>query len=218
MEQEYSLMAILRDDPDFAGALKAKTEAVKKDKQNLLSIAESYAEKYHDEIVEGTKKRQKLLTDGQEKGLTEEEIFKGNKEFMPTVYTPILNFLYFMFREEAKDERKKLQTLTEEYIKEFGYENLIEAMKEESDPEKEENTELEDILSADTNAPAPSDTFIYGNMDHDMFKKLKKLKALSQSPNEKEAFLAYRKCLELCKKYGLEFDKIPCRVKKPETS
>ena len=215
MEQNYSLMAILRDDPDFAGALQAKKEAVKKDKQNLLSIAESYAEKYHDEIVEGTKKRQKLLTEGQSQGLTEEEIFKGNKQFMPTVYTPILNFLYFMFREEAKDERKKIQTLTEEYIKEFGYQNLIDAMQEDSDPEKEENTTLEDILSADTHAPEESDHFIYGNMDHDTFKKIKKLKALSKSPNEKEAFLAYRKCLELCERYGLEFDKIPCRVKTP---
>ena len=48
----------------------------------------------------------------------------------------------------------------------------------------------------------------------DLLEKIKKLKALSQSPNEKEAFLAYRKCLELCKKYDLEFDKIPCNVKK----
>ncbi len=213
METNYSLMAILRDDPDFAGALSAKKEAVKKDKQNLLSVAETYAEKYHDEIIEGTKKRQKLLTEGEAQGLTEEQIFKGSKEFMPTVYTPILNFLYFMFREEARDERQKLQQLTEQYIKDFGYENLIKAIEDDADVEKEQNTTLEEILSADTNVPQSSDRFIYGNMDHDMFKKIKKLKALSRSPNEKEAALAFTKCMELCRKYGLEYDKIPCNIR-----
>jgi hypothetical protein len=53
-------------------------------------------------------------------------------------------------------------------------------------------------------------------MSHDMFVKIKKLKALSKSPNENEAFLAYRLALKLCKKYGLEFDKIPCDVGAPQ--
>jgi signal transduction histidine kinase len=54
MEANYSLMAILREDPDFAGALSKKKEAVKKDKQNLISNAKSHTQKYEKEIQEGT--------------------------------------------------------------------------------------------------------------------------------------------------------------------
>ena len=64
--------------------------------------------------------------------------------------------------------------------------------------------ELEDILTDETEDPVEMETFIYGEMTNSTFQKIKKLKALSQSPNEKEAFLAYRKCLELCKKYKKE--------------
>ena len=46
-----------------------------------------------------------------------------------------------------------------------------------------------------------------------MFDKIKKLKALAQSNNKNEAFLAYSKAIELCKEYGLNYDKIPCYVK-----
>jgi hypothetical protein len=46
-------------------------------------------------------------------------------------------------------------------------------------------------------------------MDSATFQKLKKLKALAKSDNEEEAFLAFRKCMELCKKFNLEFDKLP---------
>ena len=46
--------------------------------------------------------------------------------------------------------------------------------------------------------------------------KIKKLKALSRSSNESEAFQAYRKALELCKEYNLEFDRIPCYVEQKE--
>jgi hypothetical protein len=46
-------------------------------------------------------------------------------------------------------------------------------------------------------------------MTHETFVKIKKLKALSQSDNENEAAAAFIKCRELCKKYGLEYDKIP---------
>ena len=210
-------MAILRDDPDFAGALKKKTESVKKDKENLLQAANTYTEKYEAEILEGTKLRQKLLSEGKEKGfVNDEDIFRGNGQFMPTIYTPILNFLYFMFRDEACDEKEKIEELTQAYIKEFGYENLIKAMDDGADIEKQENTTLDEILSNDVHRPEEMEKFIYGNMDHNTFKKLKKLKALSKSPNEKEAFLAFRKCNELCNKYGLEFDKIPCNITKEE--
>lgn len=51
--------------------------------------------------------------------------------------------------------------------------------------------------------------YLYGNITMATFSKLKKLKRLSKSPNENEAFRAYRKCLELCEQYNVEFDKIP---------
>ena len=228
MEEKYSLMAILRNDPDFAGALSKKKEAVKVDKQNLLRAANTYTQKYKDEILEGTKKRQKLLSEGQSKGLSEEEIFKGNTTFYPTVYTPILNFLYFMMRNEDTTYNKTLEEVLQEYIKQFGYERteeidtyikgIVQSLEiEQKLDEVGSNVSFEDVVTDDiTIEPDESDKFVYGNMDHATFKKLKKLKALSQSDNEKEAFLAYRKCLELCRKYGLEFDKIPCNVKRSE--
>jgi len=37
--ENYSLMAILRNDPDFRGRLAAKTEAIKKDKNSLNTAA-----------------------------------------------------------------------------------------------------------------------------------------------------------------------------------
>ena len=209
--QNYSLMAILRDDPDFAGGLAAKTEAVKKDKASLKQAAETYTQKYEKEILEGTKKKQLLIEEGKAKGLSETEIFNGNSRFIPTIHSPILNFLYFLFRDEANNEREKIQKLTENYIKEFGYENVIKAMQSDVDDSKDVN--LEEILSNDTRVPESSDSFIYGNMDHATFKKIKKLKALSKSPNEKEAALAFLKCRQLCEKYGLDYDKIPCVVR-----
>lgn len=213
--ENCSLMAILRNDPDFAGGLAerriALTQDVKKDKAKLTQAAETYTQKYEKEILEGTKKRQLLISEGKDKGLSEEEIFKGSSRFIPTIHTPILNFLYFLFRDEANNEREQIQKLTENYIREFGYENVINAMKADVDDSK--NVTLEEILSNDTNTPDEMESFIYGTMTHDEFKKIKKLKALTHSPNEKEAFLAYRKCQELCKKYNLEFDKIPCNLK-----
>jgi hypothetical protein len=226
MEEKYSLMAILRNDPDFAGALSKKKEAVKIDKQNLLKAAETYTQKYKDEILEGTKKRQKLLSEGQSKGLTEEEIFKGSTTFYPTVYTPILNFLYFMMRDEDTTCNKTIEEVLQEYLSQFGYEKsemteayikgIVNSLEiEKKLDEMGQDVEFEDVIEDDNIVePEESDRFIYGNMDHATFKKLKKLKALSQSDNEEEAFLAYRKCLELCRRYSLEFDKIPCNVKR----
>jgi hypothetical protein len=52
------------------------------------------------------------------------------------------------------------------------------------------------------------DEFIYGNLTFDQFNKIKKLKALSRSANKAEAFAAYTKCIEMCKKYNIEFDKV----------
>lgn len=218
MEQNYSLMAILRQDPDFAGALAKKTEAVKQDKKNLLTAATTYTQKYEKEIQEGTKKRQKLISDGRDSGLNEDEALSQYGQFLPSVYTPILNWLFFTFREEKEapqTSKMQLEELTQYYINKFGYDGFIKRLEAGSEYTKENySDELVDILSEDSEQPVEMDTFIYGEMTNATFQKIKKLKALSQSPNEKEAFLAYRKCLELCKKYNLEFDKVPCATRK----
>lgn len=214
-------MAILRQDPDFAGALVKKTEAVKKDKQNLLTAAQTYTQKYENEINEGTKLRQKLISDGREVGLSEDEALGqyGSQvgKFLPSVYTPILNWLFFTFREEAEapqTAKMELEELTKYYVEKFGYEGFIERLEKGSEYTHEVySNELNKILSDNTDEPQDSDHFIYGNITHSDFKKLKKLKALSKSSNEKEAFAAYKKCLELCKRCDLDFDKIPCNIK-----
>ena len=220
MEEKYSLMAILRNDPDFAGALSKKKEAVKMDKQNLLKAAETYTQKYQTEILEGTKKRQKLLSDGQSKGLTEEEIFKGNTTFYPTVYTPILNFLYFMMRDEDTTYNKTLEEVLQEYIKQFGYERteeidayikgIVQSVEiEQKLDEMGSDVEFEDVVTDDvTEEVEESDRFIYGNLDHNIYKKIKKLKRLIKSSNPNESALAYKKCRELCDQYNLDFHKI----------
>ena len=217
MEQTYSLMAILRQDPDFAGALAKKTEAVKKDKQSLLTAATTYTQKYEKEINEGTKKRQKLITDGRDRGLNEDEALSQYGQFLPSVYTPILNWLFFTFREEAEapqTAKMELEELTQYYINKFGYDGFIKRLEAGSEYTHEVySEELEDLLSDDTEQPIEMDSFIYGEMTNGTFQKIKKLKALAQSSNEREAFLAYRKCLELCKKHNLEFDKVPCNLK-----
>lgn len=217
MEQTYSLMAILRQDPDFAGALTKKTENVKKDKQSLLKAAEIYTSKYEKEINEGTKKRQKLITDGRDRGLNEDEVLSQYGQFLPSVYTPILNWLFFTFREEAEapqTAKMQLEELTQYYIDKFGYDGFIKRLEAGSEYTKEiYSNELEDLLSDNTEQPVEMDSFIYGEMTNGTFQKIKKLKALAQSSNEREAFLAYRKCLELCKKHKIEFDKVPCNLK-----
>lgn len=183
-------LAILQQDPDFAALFEKKKVLVKQDKDNLLSAAKNYTSQFSREIEEGTKKRQFLLEEGKEKGLTEAEIFKNNSLFIPTTQTPILNFLYYISKETEEIDRE-LNILREQYNKEYGH-------------LQEDYVENKQVIRE---APEMT-TFIYGNMTHDTFKKIKKLKSLSQSPNENEASAAFIKCRELCKKYGLEYDKI----------
>jgi len=209
----YSLVSLMGRDPDLADRLKRVTEEVRKTKSTLLNTAKSYEEKYRDEVLDGTRKRAKLLAEGETHGLTEAEIMTSYGQFLPTIQTPILNFLFFMFREESNNDQRQLENLVKQYIQEYGYENVVKALQDGADIGLEERTTLEDVLSKDVNTPIDMTDYIYGSMTHDMFVKIKKLKALSKSPNEREAFLAYRKCLELCEKYGIEFDKVPCKIK-----
>lgn len=193
----------LRDDPDFAALFAKKATDIKKNKADLLEAAKSYQTKYKSEIEEGTKKRLLMLTEGKSKGLKEEEIFQNNKLFIPTAQTPILNYLYFLLREgvgeeaairvlrEADDLDRELSVLKEEFEKKYGGE-----VHKDFPDSKEDN--VPGLVS-----------FIYKNIGDDTMATLKKLKTLSMSENEKEAFVAFRKGHALCKKYNLEWDRIP---------
>ena len=81
---------------------------VKPDRQN---------QKYKQEIEEGTRKRQLLLTEGRNRGMSEDEVLSTFGQFLPSVQTPIMNFLFFLMREE--DEQSKLKKMTEQFISEF---------------------------------------------------------------------------------------------------
>src|SRR5690242_19913550 len=102
-----SLISIMRDDPDFGQRLSKKTEEIKADKRNLLDAADTYGDKYQEEILKGTELRAKLLTEGASKGKSEDEIMASYGRFVPTVYTPIMNMLFFMLRESEPQDAKK---------------------------------------------------------------------------------------------------------------
>lgn len=194
---DLSLMAIIGADPDFGRRISKKVEEIKHDKKNLMDAADNYSTKYRQEILEGTEKRNRMLTEGAQRGLSEEEVISQYGRFLPSIYTPILNLLYFMLRESNDDphygptrykERDKLD-------EQFG------SLRED---------DIEKTILKDT----PNiEEFLYGNVTFDTFDKIKKLKALSRSGNKHEAFSAYSKAMELCKEYNLDFDKIPCYVK-----
>ena len=189
----------LREDPDFAALFAKKAEGVRKNKADLVEAAKTYQGKYKREIEEGTKKRQLMLAEGKERGLNEVEIFKDNQIFIPTAQTPILNYLYFLLREEsdhsaaikvlraAEDLDTELSVLKEAFDKKYGQE-IHEHKTSEAVP---------NLVS-----------YIYGNIGDDTMSTLKKLKTLAMSDNEKEAFVAFRKGRELAQKYKLDWDKI----------
>ena len=126
MNTQYSLVAILKDDPDFNERLIKKTAEVKKDKQNILKLASEYNEKNHDFINESTLKQAKMLSEGELQGLKEEEVMKQvySGGFLPTKSTPILNLLYFILRETEEIDRELSNQLNEErnkQNKEYGH-------------------------------------------------------------------------------------------------
>lgn len=206
---ELSLLAIMRNDPEYAKKLEQRIAEVKQDKANLLSAADKIAQEHAQEIEEGTRKKALLLSEGEKRGLDEEDAMKSYGRFLPTRQTPILNLLYFLLKEDTSKMWK--EELREEFFKKFGHE--YDGLTEQQLNEKYGADEHTEPVDENVEDPPSMDEFIYGNLTHDMFKKIKKLKALSTSDNEKEAFLAYTMCIKLCKKYGLEFDKIPCNIK-----
>lgn len=206
-----SLMSIMRESPDIAKRIEEGTKEVRETKKNLLNNAAEFTEIYHNEIEEGTKKHQLLLENGAERGLKEEDVLKEHGKFIPSKETPIMNFIYFLMRD---GDHPNWMGIHKELNKSHGHndEQLNGAMSD---------YELDQILGwlvhedekyQSVKEPQEMDRFIYGNMSHDIFVKMKKLKALATSPNKNEALLAYRLCWKLCKKYGLEYDKIPCAV------
>ena len=182
-----SLIALMKEDPIFAQRVERIKTEIEKDSTKIRNVAESYNQKYNKEIKEGTTKKHMLLEDGRRQGKTIEEV-EMSSGFIPSVYTPILNWLYFFMRED--------RNLQEEYTRDEQdalYRTLLQEEKSIKSIEQ-----APDIL-----------TYIYGNITMEKFQTLKKLKRLSKSPNEHEAFSAYRKCLELCKQYNVEFDRVP---------
>ena len=204
-----SLMAIMRESPDIAKRLEQGTKEVRQSKANLMAAASDLNERYNEEIEEGTRKRQLLLENGKAQGMSEEDILGGYGKFLPSRQTPIMNFLFFLMRDGNRPDWLGIQkNLNESY----GH---IDPVVADAVSEEELDRVYGQMIHDDekydhVKEPKEMDTFIYGDMSHPMFVKIKKLKALSKSPNENEAFLAYRLCMKLCKKYGLDFDKVPC--------
>ena len=206
MNSETSLVKLMQDNDDFIKRMELKKVAVKKDKEGLVSAAKIYENKYKDEIADGTKRRQLLIEDGRRKGKTEEEVVEGMALFIPSKQTPILNMLYFLLH-EYEDVQNDIQILREDTDKGLDFNGLRKQLDDRYGhlTIKDIEEDIPDLLE-----------FIYKNVTLDIFGKIKKLKALSRSPNEAEAFRAYTKCMELCKKYNLEFDRVPLDVEEGE--
>jgi hypothetical protein len=232
----------MRDDPDFGQRLAKKTEAVKQDKQGILNAADQYGAKYQEEIIKGTELRAKLLTEGASQGKTEEEIMASYGRFVPTVYTPIMNMLYFMLREsEPQDSRKyrqrdainevliktkqlnhdekepdiskeELLAMLDEKLKEMHSESMADIAREEVNA----RFAAEEREKANLKTPEDMETFLFGHLTLDQFNTLKKLKSLTQSSNVGEATVAFKKGKELAAKYKVDWDKIPCYYKKKD--
>jgi hypothetical protein len=93
----------MNSDPEFGRRISKKVDEIKQDKKNLSEIAQTYESKYKQEVLEGEQLRQKLLTEGTQRGLSEEQIMGSYGRFVPCLRTPILNLLYFMLRESDDD-------------------------------------------------------------------------------------------------------------------
>jgi hypothetical protein len=240
---ELSLMQIMSKSEDIGARIQKKAEEVKIDRQNLLKSAGQYSDLYREEIDEGTLLRSKLLTEGKNKGLTEEQVMANYGKFLPSVRTPLLNMLYFMLREadgdpvfgkslyEKRDQinellkkSNKLDHKEDDIGNEKDDEEFVDSIYQilRNETKNETREKIQELLQQQRKTSSESDAqlkdtpamveFLYGNVTLEVFNKIKKLKALSKSANEEEAFQAYRKANELCKQYNLDFDQIPCYV------
>lgn len=238
LDQELSLVSIMKSDPTFSDRIKAVSKNIQKDRSSVMNMASKYSAKYKEEIARGTEQEKLLLTEGANQGLTPEQTMSRYGKFLPTIRTPILNWLYYFMEEEkgimnerfvstqAKDSRMtainlmkaelgEAQLLWEDFERTSS--NDIDVITEQVKARHNKKFSHIDHSGLDKKGELQSDiddspemmTYLYGNLTLDMFNKLKKLKALTKSPNEHEAFRAYRACVKLCDKYNLEFDKIP---------
>jgi len=204
-----SLRVLMSTDADLTDRLEKGTKEIEQFKGSISEAAENYNRKYNEEIEAGTRKKQLLLEEGEKQGLKPDEAVAalGDGKFIPTVYTPILNFLYFMLRDEHRPDWVKIQ---KDLYKQHGH-----AMPAESEEEMERvfgQAIHQEETYQNVNEPIGMETYIYGKCTHDIFQKIKKLKAMSRGGSEHEAFAAYRAALKLCEQYNLEFDKIPCDI------
>lgn len=191
----------LRNDPDFASLFGKRKSEIKNHQVNLRESAKEFQSRYSHEIEQGTKKRQLLLAEGKKRGLSEEDTFKDNQIFIPTKDTPILNMLYFLLCERG-DLSANITVLRE--AKHLGKE--YSELREEL--ENLHGSELHEVVAMAEALPNAKG-FIYGKVGSEGFSVLKKLKSLASSKNEAEAFVAYRKCREICERIGVDFDKVP---------
>ena len=200
-----SLVSILRDteDEDFIQRMKDKQVVFKKDKQGLLNAAKEYENKYEKVINEGTTKKKLLIEDGSRRGLSADEVIGGLQKFIPARDTPILNMLYFLMY-EYKDITNNVQFLREDENVGKDFDNLQKMLNENYGglAQDDIDQDIPDVLE-----------YIYNKVTIDIFSTIKKLKSLTQSSNENEASRAFIKCRDLCKKYNLDFDKIPAYKK-----
>jgi hypothetical protein len=205
-----SLMAIMRD-PDMAKRLEQGRKEVVQTKAKLSENATQYAQIYKAEVAEGTRQRQLLLTAGARDGKDESAVLREYGKFIPSDKTPIMNFLYFLMRDG--DHPDWMGTYKQMNVV-LGHSHTETAKQVAQAVTEDELDQIFGVLIheeeryANVQEPQDMDRFIYGEMSHPMYQKIKKLKTLSQSENQNEAFIAYRLCLKLCKKYSLEFDKV----------
>lgn len=210
MSDEMNLIKLILSSGNIDKERLAKRiQEVKRDKIGLLSTAETYSEKYNEEVLEGTKKKMLLLSYGERAGLTEKEVMEAYGKFLPTVQTPILNMLFFMQREVPEPDWNEIR---KEFFAKFGHE--FDGL--DADALNKKYGDLQWDSDSPSEVKEPNDMMQYvfekSEITLDIFNKIKKLKALSRKGQEEEAFLAYKACLKLCEKYNLDFDKVPCNL------
>jgi len=211
--RDYSLVSIISNNPDLSKVLAKKVQEVKKDKQSLVDAAESFSKANKEEILEGTRKKSLLLTDGARKGLKEEDVMKDYGKFIPTVHTPILNLLYFILR-ESKEDSARVQKFCHELNRQSGHMDIelsdIDDVSLLVENYNKQYGHLKDDESLSDNIEVipEMEKYLFENCTYDVFCKIKKLKKMMESPFEDEANSAYKKCREMCDKHKLDFDKI----------
>jgi len=168
--------------------LKYISEQLAVSSKKVTEMAKQYNQKYADQITDS----ERLLENGRSLGKSDDQIFREIGKFMPSIRTPVLNWLYFMLDENQtpamkahEEKRKKLDEQHEEkWHEDFEYTNV---------------TEPQDMVM-----------FILGNSTLDTFNKIKKLKTLAtNNVNPNEAASAKFAAEKLCEKYDLIYEQIP---------